>query len=270
MRRERELKARLAHHVVGGRRERRTRRPPQDVAVVASLEQEGEVRAATVADPLGVDRALTEAVARRGTPRAGRARGAGGGRPPPRRSSRRCRPRDDPRRRADNACVESPQARSVASGRSYVAQEALAEQRSPTRVARATNRSAPGRLPVTKRASNDPLGPRVTRTRRPTCCPFRKRTTASCTPFRFWSTSNSTSMPPSSSLSFSLDVRRPRARPGDLDVAVLRQGRRGEQQGRADRRRGDRTDRLLHRDAPSGGVSSDTAHAAGYAGPRPQ
>ena len=210
VRRERELKARLAHHVVGGRRERRTRRPPQDVALVASFEQEGEVRAPTLADALGVDGALTEAVAveERLEPVEHEERGAVA-------RSLGAR-RDDV---GHGTILEGARttlvlnhhkrclSRTAEAGRpGATPQEALAEQRSPTRVARATNRSAPARLPVTKRASNDPLGPRVTRTRLPTCCPFRKSTTRHCTPFRFWSTSNSTSMPPSSSLSFSSDV----------------------------------------------------------------
>ena len=60
--RERELEARLTHHVVRGRRKRGPRRPTQDEAVVAALEEEREVRAASVADPLRPDRPLAEAV----------------------------------------------------------------------------------------------------------------------------------------------------------------------------------------------------------------
>ena len=62
MRHERELEPRLAHHVVRGRRQRRSRRAAQHEPVGAALEQEGEVRAAAVADPARVDRPAAEAV----------------------------------------------------------------------------------------------------------------------------------------------------------------------------------------------------------------
>ena len=85
--------------------------------------------------------------------------------------------------------------------------EARATHTSPVGlVALATKRSAPALLAVTNRASNEPLGARVTRTRFATCVPFRRRTTFHRTPFRFWSTSNSTSTPASSPLSFSFAV----------------------------------------------------------------
>ena len=47
---DRVLQPRLAHHVVRRGRQRRPRRPAQDEALVAALEQEREVRAAAVAD----------------------------------------------------------------------------------------------------------------------------------------------------------------------------------------------------------------------------
>ncbi len=85
--------------------------------------------------------------------------------------------------------------------------EARATHTSPEGlVALATKRSVPPLPAVTKRASNEPLGARVTRTRFATCVPFRSRTTFHRTPVLFWSTSNSTSTPASSPLSFSFDV----------------------------------------------------------------
>ena len=62
VRRERELESRFADHVVRGRGQWGPRRPPQDISLVAALEEEREVRAAAVPDPLGTNRALTEPV----------------------------------------------------------------------------------------------------------------------------------------------------------------------------------------------------------------
>ena len=62
MRGERELEASFADHVVRRGRERRPRRPAEDKAVVAALEQEGEIRAAALADPGRRDRSRAEAV----------------------------------------------------------------------------------------------------------------------------------------------------------------------------------------------------------------
>ena len=61
-------------------------------------------------------------------------------------------------------------------------------QTSPeARVALATNRSAPARFGATTRASNEPLGARVTRVTRAMRLPFWKSTTFQRTPLRFWS-----------------------------------------------------------------------------------
>ena len=62
VRRQGELEPRLAHHVVGRRRERRPRRPAQDEASVVPLEQKREVRAATLADAAGAHRPRAEPV----------------------------------------------------------------------------------------------------------------------------------------------------------------------------------------------------------------
>ena len=56
VRRERELEARLAHHVVGGRRKRRARRPAQDESPLVPLQEKREVRAAALADAAGAHR----------------------------------------------------------------------------------------------------------------------------------------------------------------------------------------------------------------------
>ncbi len=57
-----ELQSRLAHHVVRRGRERRARRATKHEPVVAALEQEGEVRAAAVADSVGVEWSLAELI----------------------------------------------------------------------------------------------------------------------------------------------------------------------------------------------------------------
>ena len=62
MRSERELESRLADHVVRRGRERRPRRAAEDEALAATLEQEGEVRAAALADPGDGGRAGAEPV----------------------------------------------------------------------------------------------------------------------------------------------------------------------------------------------------------------
>ena len=60
---ERELQARLAHDVVRRGRQRRPWRPPQHVPrSVVALEQEGEVRAAALADPVRLQRARSQSV----------------------------------------------------------------------------------------------------------------------------------------------------------------------------------------------------------------
>ena len=59
---ERELEARLPHHVVRGRRQRRPRRAAEDEAGVVALEQEREVRAAALADPARAHRPRAEPV----------------------------------------------------------------------------------------------------------------------------------------------------------------------------------------------------------------
>src|SRR5688500_15508125 len=87
--------------------------------------------------------------------------------------------------------------------------------------------SEPARFPTTRRSSNEPLGPRVTRVVRTSNVAGRLSVTVQRTPFRFWSTSNSTSMRPSSSLSLSLlelgPVQAPRTRtsPSFADVAGI-------------------------------------------------
>ena len=58
-------------------------------------------------------------------------------------------------------------------------------QVSPGRVATAVNESRPELLPVTMRASNEPLGPRVTFVRRLATTPLRLITTCQVRPFRF-------------------------------------------------------------------------------------
>ena len=60
--RERELEPRLAHHVVRRGRQRRPRRPAKHVPLVPSLDEEREVRAAAVPDPLDTQRSGAEAV----------------------------------------------------------------------------------------------------------------------------------------------------------------------------------------------------------------
>jgi hypothetical protein len=86
-------------------------------------------------------------------------------------------------------------------------------------------------LPATTRASNEPLGALVARTRRAMRRPLRWSVTVQRTPFRFWSTSNSTSMRPFSALSFSFDVLAFVHVPALEDVACRRPwrvlGRRG-------------------------------------------
>jgi hypothetical protein len=77
----------------------------------------------------------------------------------------------------------------------------VAVQRSPTRLADATNVPAPD---VRRRNSNEPLGARVVAVADAICEPFRCSVTLHGTALRFWSTSNSTWMPLSSRLSFSL------------------------------------------------------------------
>ena len=62
VRRERELQARLADHVVCRGRQRRPRRPAEDEAAVVALEQEREVGAAALADPGRADGARAEAM----------------------------------------------------------------------------------------------------------------------------------------------------------------------------------------------------------------
>jgi hypothetical protein len=62
VRRERELEARLPDHVVCRGRKRGPRRAAEDEAVVAALEQEGEVRPAALADPTRPDRPGAETV----------------------------------------------------------------------------------------------------------------------------------------------------------------------------------------------------------------
>ena len=62
---DRLLQPRLAHHVVGGRRQRRPRRPAEDEALAAALDQEGEVRPAAVTDPRRGHRPRARARARR-------------------------------------------------------------------------------------------------------------------------------------------------------------------------------------------------------------
>src|SRR4029079_3589310 len=80
-----------------------------------------------------------------------------------------------------------------------------AVQTSPeARVARALIRSVPGRSAIRRRISKEPLGARVMAVSEATRMPLRRSVTFQGTPFRFWSTSNSTSMRPSSRLSSSL------------------------------------------------------------------
>ena len=59
---QRQLESRLPHHVVRRRRKRRPRRAPQHEETVVALEQEGEVRAAALADPPRPQLARAEAV----------------------------------------------------------------------------------------------------------------------------------------------------------------------------------------------------------------
>jgi hypothetical protein len=59
---DRGLQTCLADHVVRGRWQRRTRRPAQHEPVAAALDEEGEVRAAAVADPRRGDAARPESV----------------------------------------------------------------------------------------------------------------------------------------------------------------------------------------------------------------
>ena len=58
---QRELKARLADHVVRRGRKRRTRRAPEHEPAVLSLQEEGEVRAAPLADPASAQSSRPEA-----------------------------------------------------------------------------------------------------------------------------------------------------------------------------------------------------------------
>src|SRR4029077_15648699 len=81
---------------------------------------------------------------------------------------------------------------------------AVAEQRSPERVATATN--LPPAPAIVRLTENEPLGPRVMADFDATSAPLRRSVTFHGTPLRFWSTSNSTSMPRSSFLSLSLEV----------------------------------------------------------------
>ena len=61
--RKRELKRRLPHDIVRRRRQRRPGRSPQHVPrSVLPLEQEGEVRAAALADPVRLQRACSQSV----------------------------------------------------------------------------------------------------------------------------------------------------------------------------------------------------------------
>ena len=76
-------------------------------------------------------------------------------------------------------------------------------QVSPRRVATARITSAPAGFATTFRNENDPLGAFVTRVSRATRVPSRVSTTVQGTPFRFWSTSTSTSIRLFSLLSFS-------------------------------------------------------------------
>ena len=81
---------------------------------------------------------------------------------------------------------------------------------------------APG---VTRCSENEPLGPCVVTIVEATSEPLRRRVTFHGTPLRFWSTSNSTSTPRSSRLSFSLAVELWVQAPLYLDsVAALRRG----------------------------------------------
>ena len=79
---------------------------------------------------------------------------------------------------------------------------ARAVQNSPEGlVARASTVSGPRRFPSTRRTSNEPLGGRVVALVLAATLPLRRSTTFQVTPLRFWSTSNSDSMRPSSGLS---------------------------------------------------------------------
>ncbi len=62
VRSERELEPRLSHHVVGGGRQRRPRRPAQDESLLVPLQEKREVRAATLADAAGAHRPRAEPV----------------------------------------------------------------------------------------------------------------------------------------------------------------------------------------------------------------
>src|SRR5580765_1876739 len=82
---------------------------------------------------------------------------------------------------------------------------ATAVQRSPEeRVATAA--TLPPGPEITRRMEKEPLGARVIAVVAATTDPLRRRVTFHGTPLRFWSTSNSTSMRPSSWLSLSLAV----------------------------------------------------------------
>ena len=73
------------------------------------------------------------------------------------------------------------------------------------RVATAT--TLPCAPEIMRRTENEPLGPRVRRDFEATSAPFRRRVTFHGTPLRFWSTSNSTSMPAVLVLELELDGR---------------------------------------------------------------
>lgn len=75
--------------------------------------------------------------------------------------------------------------------------------------ARAVTRSVPDMFGSSRRTSNEPLGATVVACVETRCTPFCDSVTRHVTPLRFWSTSNSVSMRPSSGLSLSFDVAEP-------------------------------------------------------------
>ena len=200
---------------------------------VATHEQEREVRAppSPIRPALGQRRDR----ARRGRPRAGR---GGAAAVAPRR-----------RLRSNATCRHDGPARprhAAVSDRSPGTRLGLrAPCRSPARVARATNRSAPGPFRVTKRTSNEPLGPRdgcSTRDLRPV--PLEDDRPADAVAVLV----DLELHLDAAVLCAELQLRRRRAgaRARDADVVVLGEGRGGEQQGCADHRRGHRTENRPH------------------------